>query len=162
MDFDQWPEYSRTLLVLLMFVGACAGSTGGGLKVSRVMLLLRTAKRSMRRMLHSRSVESIRFEGRIVEEETLNTCMVYLTVYCLVTVASVVLVSLNNFPFEVNVTGVIACINNIGPGLGMVGPAGNFAAFSGLSKLVLAFDMLAGRLELFPVLFLFSLKTWKR
>ena len=162
MDFDQWPEYSRTLLVLLMFIGACAGSTGGGPKVSRVMLLLRTAKRSMRRMLHSRSVESIRFEGRIVEEDTLNTCMVYLTVYCLVTVASVVLVSLNNFPFEVNVTGVIACINNIGPGLGMVGPAGNFAAFSGLSKLVLAFDMLAGRLELFPVLFLFSLRTWKR
>ena len=162
MDFDQWPEYSRTLLVLLMFIGACAGSTGGGLKVSRIMLLLRTAKRSMRRMIHSRSVESIRFEGRIVEEDTLNTCMIYLTVYCLVTVASVVLVSLNNFPFEVNVTGVIACINNIGPGLGMVGPAGNFAAFSGLSKLVLAFDMLAGRLELFPVLFLFSVRTWKR
>ena len=162
MDFDQWPEYSRTLLVLLMFVGACAGSTGGGLKVSRVMLLLRTARRSMRRMIHSRSVESIRFEGRIVEEDTLNTCMVYLTVYCLVTVASVVLVSLNNFPFEVNVTGVIACINNIGPGLGMVGPAGNFAAFSGLSKLVLSFDMLAGRLELFPVLFLFSTRTWRR
>ena len=162
MDFDQWPEYSRTLLVLLMFVGACAGSTGGGLKVSRVMLLLRTARRSMRRMIHSRSVESIRFEGRIVEEDTLNTCMVYLTVYCLVTVASVVLVSLNNFPFEVNVTGVIACINNIGPGLGMVGPAGNFAAFSGLSKLVLSFDMLAGSLELFPVLFLFSTRTWRR
>jgi trk system potassium uptake protein TrkH len=162
MDFNQWPEYSRTLLVLLMFIGACAGSTGGGLKVSRVMLLLRTAKRSMRRMIHSRSVESIRFEGRIMEEDTLNTCMIYLTVYCLVTVASVVLVSLNNFPFEVNVTAVIACINNIGPGLGMVGPAGNFSAFSGLSKLVLAFDMLAGRLELFPVLFLFSVRTWKR
>ena len=112
MDFNQWPEYSRTLLVLLMFIGACAGSTGGGLKVSRVMLLLRTAKRSMRRMIHSRSVESIRFEGRIMEEDTLNTCMIYLTVYCLVTVASVVLVSLNNFPFEVNVTAVIACINN--------------------------------------------------
>ncbi len=162
MDFDQWPEYSRTLIVLLMFIGACAGSTGGGLKVSRVMLLLRTAKRSMRRMIHSRSVESIRFEGRIMEEDTLTTCMIYLTVYCLVTVASIVLVSLNNFPFEVNVTGVVACINNIGPGLGMVGPAGNFAAFSGLSKLVLAFDMLAGRLELFPVLFLFSVRTWKR
>ena len=97
-----------------------------------------------------------------MEEETLNTCMVYLTVYCIVTIASVVLVSLNNFPFEVNATGVIACMNNIGPGLGMVGPAGNFAAFSGLSKLVLAFDMLAGRLELFPVLFLFSVRTWKR
>jgi len=162
MDFDQWPQYSRTLLVLLMFIGACAGSTGGGLKVSRVMLLLRTARRSMRRMIHSRSVESIRFEGRIVEEDTLNTCLVYLTVYCLVTVASIVLVSFNNFPFETNVTGVIACINNIGPGLGMVGPAGNFSAFSGLSKLVLSFDMLAGRLELFPVLFLFSVRTWKR
>ena len=162
MDFNQWPEYSRTLLVLLMFIGACAGSTGGGLKVSRVMLLLRTARRSMRRMIHSRSVESIRFDGRIMEEETLNTCMIYLTIYCLVTIASVVLVSLNNYPFEVNVTAVIACINNIGPGLGMVGPAGNFASFSVLSKLILAFDMLAGRLELFPVLFLFSLKTWKR
>lgn len=162
MDFDQWPEYSRTLLVLLMFIGACAGSTGGGLKVSRVMLLLRTARRSMRRMIHSRSVESIRFDGRIMEEETLTTCLIYLTIYCLVTVASVVLVSLNNFPFEVNVTAVIACINNIGPGLGMVGPAGNFASFSVLSKIVLAFDMLAGRLELFPVLFLFSVRTWKR
>ena len=162
MDFDQWPQYSRTILVLLMFIGACAGSTGGGLKVSRVMLLLRTAKRSMRRMIHSRSVESIRFDGRIMEEETLNTCLIYLTIYCLVTVASVGLVSLNNFPFETNVTGVIACMNNIGPGLGMVGPAGNFAAFSGFSKIVLAFDMLAGRLELFPVLFLFSVRTWKR
>ena len=162
MDFDQWPEYSRTVLVMLMLIGACAGSTGGGLKVSRIMLLLRTVKRSMRRMIHSRSVESIRFEGRIVEEDTLNTCLIYLTVYCLVTVVSVVLVSLNNLPFETNVTGVIACMNNIGPGLGMVGPAGNFASFSGLSKLVLSFDMLAGRLELFPVLFLFSIRTWKR
>jgi len=162
MDFDQWPEYSRTVLVMLMFIGACAGSTGGGLKVSRIMLLLRTVKRSMRRMIHSRSVESIRFEGRIVEEDTLNTCLIYLTVYCLVTIVSVVLVSLNNLPFETNVTGVIACMNNIGPGLGLVGPAGNFASFSGLSKLVLSFDMLAGRLELFPVLFLFSVRTWKR
>jgi len=162
MDFDQWPEYSRTVLVMLMFIGACAGSTGGGLKVSRIMLLLRTVKRSMRRMIHSRSVESIRFEGRIVEEDTLNTCLIYLTVYCLVTIVSVVLVSLNNLPFETNVTGVIACMNNIGPGLGIVGPAGNFSSFSGLSKLVLSFDMLAGRLELFPVLFLFSVRTWKR
>lgn len=162
MDFDQWPQYSRTILVLLMFIGACAGSTGGGLKVSRIILLLRTARRSMRRMIHSRSVESIRFDGRIMEEDTISTCMVYLTIYCITTIVSVVLVSLNNLPFEVNVTGVIACINNIGPGLGMVGPAGNFAAFSHLSKLVLAFDMLAGRLELFPVLFLFSIRTWRR
>ena len=162
MDFDQWPQYSRTILVLLMFVGACAGSTGGGLKGSRVILLLRAARRSMLRMIHSRSVESIRFEGRIMEEETISTCLVYLIVYCLTAVISVVLISLNNFPFEANVTGVISCMNNIGPGLGMVGPAGNFAAYSAFSKLVLSFDMLAGRLEFFPVLLLFSSSAWKR
>ena len=162
MDFDLWPQYSRTVLVVLMFIGACAGSTGGGLKVSRVVLLLRTAKRGMRRMIHSKSVESIRFEGRIMEEETINSCLVYLAVYCLTAVISVILVSLNNFSFETNVTGVIACMNNIGPGLGMVGPAGSYASFSALSKFVLSFDMLAGRLELFPVLLLFAPSTWKR
>ena len=162
MDFDLWPQYSRTLLVLLMFIGACAGSTGGGLKVSRVVLLLRTIKRGMRRMIHSKSVEKIRFEGHMIEEETINTCLVYLAIYCLTGVISVLLISLNNFSFEVNVTAVISCMNNIGPGLGMVGPAGNFAAFSAIPKLILAFDMLAGRLEFFPVLLLFSSTTWKR
>jgi trk system potassium uptake protein TrkH len=162
MDFDLWPQYSRSILVVLMFIGACAGSTGGGLKVSRVILLLRTVRRGMRRMIHSRSVESIRFDGRIMEEETINACLVYLVVYCLTAVISVILVSLNNFSFETNVTGVIACMNNIGPGLGMVGPAGNYSAFSALSKLVLSFDMLAGRLELFPILLLFYPSTWKR
>ena len=113
-------------------------------------------------MIHSRSVGSIRFEGRMMEEETINACLVYLAVYCITTVISVMVVSLNNFSFETNLTGVIACINNIGPGLGMVGPAGNYASFSALSKLVLSFDMLAGRLELFPVLLLFYPSTWKR
>ena len=162
MDFDTWPQYSRTLLVLLMFIGACAGSTGGGLKVSRVILLQRTVKRGMRRMIHSRAVGSVRFEGRMMEEDTINACLIYLAVYCMISVASVLLVSLDNFSFETNVTGVIACINNIGPGLGMVGPAGNYASFTALSKLVLSFDMLAGRLELFPVLLLFYPSTWKR
>ncbi len=162
MDFNQWPQYSRTILVLLMFIGACAGSTGGGLKVSRVLILIRTARRGMHKMLHSHSVERVRFGGRITEEETISACMVYLTVYCLIMAASVVLVSLDNFPFEDNFTAVVACLNNIGPGLGMVGPAGNFASFSALSKLVLSFDMLAGRLELFPILLLFSRSTWKR
>ena len=162
MDFDQWPQYSRHLLVLLMFIGACAGSTGGGLKVSRVILLLRTVGRGMRRMIHSKSVEKIRFEGRTMEEETINTCLVYLAIYCLTGVISVLLISLNNFSFEVNVTAVISCMNNIGPGLGMVGPAGNFSAFSAFSKLLLSFDMLAGRLEFLPILLLLSPKTWKR
>ncbi len=154
MDFDQWPQYSRTLLVLLMFVGACAGSTGGGLKVSRIVLLLRTIRRSMRRMIHSKSVERVRFEGHMIEEETINTCLVYLAIYCLTAVLSVLLISLDNFSFEVNVTAVISCMNNIGPGLGMVGPVGNFASFSALPKLLLSFDMLAGRLEFFPILLL--------
>ena len=162
MDFDQWPQYSRHLLVLLMFVGACAGSTGGGLKVSRIILLLRTVGRGMRRMIHSKSVEKIRFEGRTIEEETINTCLVYLAIYCLTGVISVLLISLNNYSFEVNVTAVISCMNNIGPGLGMVGPAGNFSAFSAFSKLLLSFDMLAGRLEFLPILLLLSPKTWKR
>ena len=162
MDFDQWPQYSRHLLVLLMFIGACAGSTGGGLKVSRVILLLRTVGRGMRRMIHSKSVEKIRFEGRTMEEETINTCLVYLAIYCLTGVISVLLISLNNFSFEVNVTAVISCMNNIGPGLGMVGPAGNFSAFSAFSKLLLSFDMLAGRLEFLPILLLLSPTTWKR
>ena len=162
MDFDQWPQYSRTLLVLLMFIGACAGSTGGGLKVSRIVLLLRTVKRSMRRMIHSRSVERVRFEGHMIEEETINTCLVYLAIYCLTAVLSVLMISLDNFSFEVNVTAVISCMNNIGPGLGMVGPAGNFASFSALPKLLLSLDMLAGRLEFFPILLLFAGTTWKR
>ena len=162
MDFDLWPQYSRHLLVLLMFIGACAGSTGGGLKVSRVILLLRTVKRGMRRMIHSKSVEKVRFEGHMIEEETINTCLVYLAIYCLTGIISVVLLSLNNFNFETNVTAVISCMNNIGPGLGMVGPTGNFAAFSAFSKLLLSFDMLAGRLEFLPILLLFSSTTWKR
>ena len=98
----------------------------------------------------------------MVEEDTINACLIYLAVYCMISVASVIVVSLNNLPLETNITGVIACMNNIGPGLGMVGPAGNYASFSVLSKLVLSFDMLAGRLELFPILLLFYPSTWKR
>ena len=113
-------------------------------------------------MIHSKSVESIVFEGRIMEEETISACLVYLSVYFLTAVISVLVISLNGFSFEENVTGVISCMNNIGPGLGMVGPAGNFASFSDLSKLAFSFDMLAGRLELFPVLLLFYPSTWKR
>ncbi|MBQ9272753.1 MAG: TrkH family potassium uptake protein [Mogibacterium sp.] len=161
-DFDQWPQYSRTILVLLMLIGACAGSTGGGIKVSRLILFIRSIKNGIYRMIHSKSVRSMRFEGRIVEESTMNSCYIYLSVYCLIIIVSMVIVSLDNFSFETNLTGVIACLNNIGPGLGMVGPAGNFSAFSVLSKLVLSFDMLAGRLELFPILLLFSPSTWKR
>ena len=126
------------------------------------MLLFRTIKRGMRRMVHPRSVESIRFEGRIAEEETLSACLIYFAVYCLIIIASMLVVSIDNHSFETTVTAVIACVNNIGPGLGAVGPTGNFADFSALSKLVLSFGMLAGRLELFPVLLLFSPSTWRQ
>lgn len=161
-DFDQWPQYSRTLLVLLMFIGACAGSTGGGLKVSRFILLLRTALRGIRRQIHSKSVERIRFGGHIIEEETISTCLIYLVIYLMIMLASVLLISFDNFSFEANVTAVISCMNNIGPGLEMVGPAGNFSAYSAASKLILSFDMLAGRLELFPILMLFAPSAWRR
>ena len=161
-DFDLWPQYSRTVIVVLMMIGACAGSTGGGLKVSRIILLVRSAGRGLRRMLQSKSVEHVRFEGRIIEEETVSTCMVYLTVYVLTAIAGVIIISLDNQSFETNVTAVLSCLNNIGPGLGMVGPVGNFASFSTLSKIVLSFDMLAGRLEFFPVLLLFAPSTWRQ
>ena len=116
----------------------------------------------MRRQIHSRSVESIRFGGQIIEEETISTCLIYLVIYLMIILASVLLISFDNFSFEANTTAVISCINNIGPGLGMVGPAGNFSAYSAASKLILSFDMLAGRLELFPILMLFAPSAWRR
>ena len=161
-DFNQWPQYAKTILVLLMLIGACAGSTAGGLKISRVILLVKAARRGVKKMIHSRSMEVVNFEHKAVEEETVRNCSVYLCIYCLLAILSVVLISLDDFSFETNVTGTIACLNNIGPGLDLVGPVGNYAMYSWFSKLVLSFDMLAGRLELFPLLILFLPGIWRR
>ncbi len=161
-DFNLWPQFSRTVLVLLTVVGACAGSTGGGFKVSRVLLLIKAARNYLRRTLHPRQVRLVRLEGNVVEEETVQGVFIYLILYVLVLVTGVLLVSLDGFSFETNATAVLTCLNNVGPGLDMVGPAGNFAAFSGGSKLVLSLLMLVGRLEILPVLMLFSPNLWKK
>ena len=155
-DFNQWPELSRMIMLAVMCVGACAGSTGGGLKVSRVIILLKSARREFRRISHPRSVKIITFDGNRVSDDTIRNTFAYFFIYVMIFAASVLVVALDNFDFTTTVTSVIATLNNIGPGLNMVGATGNFSEFGFLSKLVLIADMLLGRLEIFPLLFLFA------
>ena len=161
-DFNLWPEFSRTILVMLMFVGACAGSTGGGIKVYRLLIMVKTVKKELRQLLHPRSIKKIQIDGKAVEHEVVRSTNVFLIVYLLIFIFSILLVSLDNKDLITNFTAVAATLNNIGPGLGDVGPLGNFSGFSNFSKLVMTFDMLAGRLELFPLLLLFMRSTWKK
>ena len=161
-DFNQWPALSKTLLVMLMIFGACAGSTGGGVKVARILLLCKSGRRSIRRMLRPRSVSQVHMDGQMVEEDVIQNTYSYLALYTALAVGSILFIALDEFSLETNVTAVLACLNNIGPGLDVVGPMGNYAAFSWHSKLILPFDMLAGRLELFPMIMLFVPMAWKR
>ncbi len=161
-NFDLWPAFSKAILVLLMFIGACAGSTGGGLKVSRVVVLYKGATHEMKRALHPKQVKKISMDGRIVEHEVVRNTNAYLVIYFLIFIASLLLISFDFQDMTTNFTAVAATFNNIGPGLGAVGPAGNFGFYSWFSKLVFIFDMLAGRLELFPMLILFRPATWKK
>ena len=161
-DFDAWPQLSRLILVILMVVGACAGSTGGGVKVSRIVILCKVLACEVHRLLHPRSVKVTTIDGKAISRETIQGVQSYMVLYFLVTVVSMLLVCVDNFDFETTVTAVVATLNNIGPGLSMVGPTGNFSLFSPLSKLVLTADMLFGRLELFPVLILLMPSTWRK
>ena len=161
-DFNAWPEFSRAILVILMFIGACAGSTGGGVKVARVVILCKTSLGDMRKMLHPNAVTTVRFEGKPLTDRTIRSVHLFLTVYILIFTASVLLLSLERFDLVTTFTAVAACINNIGPGLEVVGPMGNYAQFSPAAKLLLSFDMLVGRLEIFPMLLLFAPSIWKR
>lgn len=161
-DFNQWPALSKTILVLLMFIGACAGSTGGGIKVSRIILLLKAARKEFQLYLHPNAVKKIKMDQKTVSHETLRSTNIFLSVYLIIFCGSVLLISLDNFDLITNFTAVAATLNNIGPGLEIVGPMGNFSSFSYLSKSVLIFDMLAGRLEIFPLLLLFFKNTWKK
>lgn len=160
-DFDLWPNFSKILLLMLMFVGACAGSTAGGLKVGRVLLLFKNLKRNIRRLLNPRRVEVVRVNGAKTSEEVLRNTNTYLAAYVLIMMISVLLVSVDELSIPTNISAVISCFNNIGPGVDMVGPTANYSVFSGFSKMVLIFDMLAGRLEIFPILILFSRSTWR-
>lgn len=161
VDFDMWPETSKTILVLLMFIGACAGSTGGGIKVARIIILVKTFAKEIVSFLHPRSVKKVKVDGKVVEHETLRATNVYFVTFMLLFVVSVLLISFEGKDLVTNFTAVAATINNIGPGLNMVGPTQNFGFFSDFSKVVLSFDMLAGRLELFPLLLLFCPSVWK-
>ena len=162
VDFNIWPELSRLILVLLMFVGACAGSTGGGMKVSRFVILTKATAAEVRKLLHPRTVRVMTIDGKQVSRETIQGVQGYLVVYILIFVVSVLLVSLDNYDMTTTVTAVTATINNIGPGLNLVGPTGNYAMFSPLAKVVLTLDMLFGRLELFPMVILLMPSTWRK
>ena len=161
-DFNQWPEFSRFLLVLLMFIGACAGSTGGAIKCSRLLLLFRSIRREIRQVIHPREVHVVKLDGQVVDEATLHSVHIFIAAYLLITMLSTLLVSLDNFSMVSNFTAVVSCIGNVGPGLDMVGPMGNYAAYSGFSKFILSMCMIIGRLEVLPVLVLFSANAWKR
>ena len=162
VDFNLWPEFSRMLLIILMFIGACAGSTGGGIKCSRVLLLFKCIQREIRQVIHPRSVNVVKLDGRVVEENTLRSVLIFFAAYICIILGASLLVAVDNFSFGATFTAVVSCIGNIGPGLEEVGPMANFALFSGVSKLVLSLCMIVGRLEVLPILVLFSGNAWKR
>ena len=161
-DFDLWPAFSKAIIMLLMIIGASAGSTGGGLKVARVLLLFKSLRRNIRQVLSPRKVEVVRINDRVVDEKVLDNANAYLAAYVIIMFVSFLVISLDDFTVGTNFTAVLACFNNIGPGLEAVGPTCNYSAYSVLSKLVLSFDMLAGRLEIFPMLVLFTRGNWRR
>ena len=161
-DFNYYPTFSKVILVTLMFIGACAGSTGGGIKVSRIVTLFKTVVNELARIIHPRTVKKVRLDGKVIDHSTMRSINTYMAAYVFLYFGSLLLISLDNMDFTTNFTAVAATLNNIGPGLEVVGPMGNFSTFSDLSKIVFSFDMIAGRLELFPLLILFSPLTWKQ
>ena len=161
-NFDLWPELSKTLLVLLMLVGASAGSTGGGVKVVRVLILLKYARNSIQKILHPRTVHVVHMDGGVIDRGTIRGVNVFIICYLFISVVSVLLISIDDFSFETTVTAMVACLNNIGPGLGQAGPIENFADFSWFSKLVLSADMLLGRLEIFPLIMACTPSFWRK
>ncbi len=162
-DFDLWPTLSKTILVLLMFIGGCAGSTGGGMKVSRVVILGKSSYSELKKMVKPRSVVSVKFDGEIISEDTIKKVRVFFVVFMGLLAISTFLVAIEGYGTLVsNFTASLSCISNIGPGLEIVGPTGNFSGYSSFSKVVFSIDMLAGRLEFFPIMILFSPATWKR
>lgn len=161
-DFNLWPELSRSLIVMLMFVGGCAGSTSGGIKVSRILILFKSMKKELEVLVHPKQVKKIKIDGHPIEHEVVRSVNVYMVGYVLVFAVSMVVLAFDNMDLITNFTAVASAMNNVGPGLELAGPASNFSIFSEPVKLVLIFDMLTGRLELFPILLLFAPTTWKK
>ena len=162
VDFNKWPEFSKTILVTLMFIGACAGSTGGGVKVSRMLIFVKSIFKELKIASHPKSTHKVTMNGRPVEHAVIRAINVFMAAYILIFIISILIVSLDNMDYTTNFTAVAATINNIGPGLNGVGPASNFNCFGVVSKLVLTMDMLVGRLEIFPILVLLSPTAWRK
>ena len=162
VDFNLWPELSRTILILIMFIGGCAGSTSGGIKVSRLLILFKSLAKEIRLLIHPNQIRKLEIDGHKIDHNVIRSTNVYMVCYLMIFAISVLIISFDNHSLLTNFTAVATTINNVGPGLDMVGPTQNFGFFSDTSKLVLIFNMLAGRLELFPVLLLFSPVTWKK
>lgn len=161
-DYNLWPVFSQTILITLMYIGACGGSTGGGFKVSRVIVLFKSAVKSIKKAIHPKSVNIVTAGEKSMDIETVHGVHAYLIIYIILVFASLLIVSINNADFGTNFTAVTTCINNIGPGINRVGPTENFSFFSDLSKVVLSVDMLLGRLECLPIIILFSPKVWRK
>jgi trk system potassium uptake protein TrkH len=159
-DYELWPGLSKAIMLALMIIGASAGSTGGGFKCGRALLVLKSLRRSVQKIVHPQKVQVVRVNGQPIDEKVLQNTNAYLAAYAILIIASFILISVDGFSITTNLSAVLACFNNIGPGFEMVGPTSNYAAFGTFSKLVLALDMLAGRLEIFPILILFSRTTW--
>ena len=162
VDFDKWPQISRTLLVLLMFIGACAGSTGGGSKVVRVVVLMKSARRALYKAFHPRAVKHIYLDGEILEEDTVESVASYYLIYFISLAAATMLVTVDGFSMETNFTAVVSCLNNVGPGMDAVGAVMNYGAYSAFSKLILSAVMLIGRLEIYPILVMIIPQVWKK
>ncbi len=162
VDFNLWPSLSKTIIIVLMFIGGCAGSTAGGIKVSRIVMFFKTVSRDIRKLLHPRSVNAVKLEGKTVDEKTVNSVSTYLVVYSICFMVILILISVDGYDFETNFSTVASCFNNIGPGLNLTGPMANFSIYSDFSTFVLSLAMLFGRLEIFPMLLLFSPKLWKK
>ena len=160
-DYDLWPAAAKAVLLIIMFIGACAGSTAGGIKVSRVIILYKQIKANLRQMLHTRSISSVKFEGKTVDSDTVINVTSYLGLYCLCFLLIFFSISIiDNFSIETNVSAAAACFNNIGPGFDMVGPASNYSCYSEISKWILSAAMLLGRLEILPIILLFAPSAW--
>ena len=161
-DFNLWPSFSKAILLILMFCGACAGSTGGGVKISRLVIIAKSIKAEINGITHPRIIKSTKVDGKVIDRHQLRSVRIFLAAYVFIVLGSFVVISLDGFSLETNFSAVMATLNNIGPGLDLVGPMGNYMAFGAVSKIVLIFNMIAGRLELFPVLLLFFPATWSR
>jgi len=162
LDWSVWPQFSQFIIVLLMFCGACAGSTGGGMKCSRVLILLRSIRREIHRIIHPRSVEVVKLDGKVVDEDTVRSIVIFVGCYLLIILSAACIISLDDVSFAVSFSSALTSVSNVGPGLEAVGPACNFSALSSLSKLVMSVCMIIGRLEIFPILVLFSREAWRR